>query len=74
MGNLPGELDGRRFLRALAKFGWRLETQRGSHRKLIHESRATFLIIAFHSTVSRITIRKTLRQAGIDEEEFLQEI
>jgi predicted RNase H-like HicB family nuclease len=36
MPRLPGETDGRRFLRAMARFGWTVGGQRGSHRKLVH--------------------------------------
>lgn len=70
MAGLPGEVDGRRFLRAMARFGWTVETQRGSHRKLVHPDRADFLIVAFHANISRFVVRRILRQAGIDEEEF----
>lgn len=71
---LPGEIDGRRFLRALARFGWSVETQRGSHRKLVHEDRADLLIVAFHQTLGRNSVRRILRRAGIGEEEFLREL
>ena len=68
----PGEIDGRRFLRAMARFGWRVESQRGSHRKLVHPERPFFLIVAFHRTIGRNTVRRILRQARIDEEDFLE--
>jgi len=70
MGRLPGEIDGRRFLRAMARFGWTVEGQKGSHRKLVHPDHSDFLIVAFHATLGRNTVRKILRQAGIDEDEF----
>ena len=70
MLRFPGEMDGRRFLRAMARFGWVVESQRGSHRKLAHTDRPDFLIIAFHQTLGRNTVRRILRQAGIDEEAF----
>ena len=70
MVRFPGEIDGRRFLRAMARFGWVVESQRGSHRKLVHSDRTDFLIIAFHQTLGRNTVRRILRQAGIDEEAF----
>lgn len=72
MARLPGELDGRRFLRAMVRFGWTVESQRGSHRKLVHPDRYDFIIVAFHRTVGRNTVRRVLRYAGIDEEEFLK--
>lgn len=67
---LPGDIDGRRFLRAMARFGWVVESQRGSHRKLVHPKREGFIIVAFHRDVSRVVARKVLREAGIGEEEF----
>ena len=72
MGRLPGEIDQRRFLKAMARLGWRVETQKGSHRKLVHPTRKHFLIVAFHGTLGRNTIRRVLRQAGIDEDAFLE--
>ncbi len=70
MPRLPGEIDGRRFLRAMARFGWTVGSQRGSHRKLVHPSRRDFLIVSFHRGLGRNIVRKILRHAGIDEEEF----
>lgn len=72
MARLPGEIDGRRFVRAMARFGWSVESQRGNNRKFVHPDRRDFLIIAFHRTLGRNTIRRILRQAGIEEEEFLE--
>ncbi len=74
MARLPGEVDGRRFLRALARFGWIVETQRGSHRKLAHAESKRFLIVAFHNVIRRSAIRHVLREAGIDEDKFLEEL
>lgn len=72
MARLPGEIDGRRFLRALARFGWVVESQRGSHRKLVNAERKRFIIVAFHDVIRRNAVRHTLREAGIDEQEFLK--
>lgn len=72
MARLAGEIEGQRFLRAMARLGWRVERQRGSHRKLVHEGRAGFLIVAFHDTIGRNSVRRILRQAGIEEDEFLK--
>lgn len=71
---LPGELEGRRFLAAMARFGWTVASQRGSHRKLTHVGRADFLLLAFHRTLGRTSVRRALRQAGISEEEFIAEL
>jgi len=72
MARLPGEIDGRRFLRALARFGWVVESQRGSHRKLVNAESRRFIIVAFHDVIRRNAVRHTLREAGIGEEEFLK--
>lgn len=74
MARLPGDIDGRRFLRAMARFGWAVESQRGSHRKLVHPHRKGFIVVAFHRDVSRVVARKVLREAGIGEEEFAREL
>lgn len=74
MAQIPGEVDGPRFLRAVARFGWRVATQRGSHRKLVHPDREDFIIIAFHQTLGRNSVRRILRQAGIDETAFLRRL
>ncbi len=72
MGRLPGEIDGRRFLRAMAHFGWIVERQRGSHRKLVRRERSDFIVVAFHGTIGRSIVRRILKQAGIDEDEFIE--
>jgi len=74
MGRFPGEVDGRRFLRAMARFGWHVTTQRGSHRKLVHADRYDFLTVAFHTTLSGYVVRRILKQAGIDDDEFLRHL
>lgn len=74
MGRLPGEIDGPRFIRAMARFGWAVGSQRGSQRKLVNPERPFFLIVAFHRTLGRNTVHRILRQAGIDEAAFLEEL
>jgi len=73
MGRLPGEIDGRRFLRAMSRLGWVLESQRGSHRKLVHPQKG-IIIVAFHGTIRRQIVHRILRDAGLDIEEFLREL
>ncbi len=72
MARLPGEVDGRRFLRAMARLGWRVERQKGSHRKLVHPETARFVVVAFHRVIRRNSIKHVLRLAGIGEDEFLE--
>ncbi len=51
-----------------------MESQRGSHRKLVNPNRTDFLIVAFHATLSGFVVKRILRQAGIDEDDFLREL
>lgn len=67
---LPGEIDGRRFLRAMARFGWSVSKTKGSHRILKREGSSRILVVAFHDTLSRNSVRRALREAGIDEDAF----
>lgn len=67
---LPGEIDGHRFLRAMARFGWRVVRQRGSHRTLRHAQEGRILVVAFHDALSRNSVRRILREAGIPEDGF----
>ena len=67
---LPGEIDGARFLRAMARLGWHVSRTRGSHRVLKREGNPRILIVAFHKTLSRNSVRRALREAGIDEDAF----
>ncbi|MHB8586108.1 MAG: type II toxin-antitoxin system HicA family toxin [Thermoplasmatota archaeon] len=71
---LPGEVDGRRFLRAMARFGWEPSRTRGSHHILRKGQSGPILVIAFHKTMSRNSIRRALREAGIDEAAFEAEL
>lgn len=56
----------------MGRFGWRVESQRGSHRKLVHAEGKGFIIVAFHDTIRRAIVRRILRDVGIDEDEFLK--
>ena len=55
----------------MERLGWRVESQQGSHRKLSHVERGGVLIVAFHDSLGRNSVRRVLRQVGITEEEFL---
>ncbi len=72
MARLPGDIDGRRFLRAMARFGWVVASEKGSHRKLVHAEHSGFLVVAFHRDVSRVVARRVLREAGIAEDAFAE--
>jgi predicted RNA binding protein YcfA (HicA-like mRNA interferase family) len=70
---LPGEVDGIRFLRNLARFGWVVSRVKGSHR-VLRRADGKVLIVAFHGTLSRNSVRRALRDAGIDEDEFTESL
>ena len=65
----PRELDGRRVLRAFARLGWPVVRVHGSHHALRHASGRT-VFLAFHGTVSRNSVRRALRLAGVAEDDF----
>ena len=71
--SLPGEIDGQRFLRAMGRFEWTVEKTRGSHRKLVHPAKG-MIIVAFHKNLSRTSVRRALKQAGISEDEFARKL
>jgi len=58
----------------MARLGWNVESQRGSHRKLRDPTSGRIVIVAFHDTIRRDAVRYTLRLAGISEEDFLKEL
>jgi len=58
----------------MARFAWTVISQRGSHRKLENQESRQVVIVAFHNVVRRNTMRKVLRQAGIDEDEFIRRL
>jgi predicted RNA binding protein YcfA (HicA-like mRNA interferase family) len=58
----------------MGRFGWTVAMQRGSHRKLVHAARTDFLLVAFHRTLGRNSVRRALRQAGIDETDFMKRL
>jgi predicted RNA binding protein YcfA (HicA-like mRNA interferase family) len=70
---IPGEVDGVRFLRALGRLGWQVARVRGSHRVLKHPTRGT-VVVAFHGKLSRNSVQRALRQCGISEQEYLDEL
>lgn len=66
---LPGEIDGRRFLRAMARLGWAVARTAGSHRVLRNRG-GQVIVVAFHDSLSRNSVRRALREAGVPERDF----
>jgi predicted RNA binding protein YcfA (HicA-like mRNA interferase family) len=71
MPALPGEVDRRRFFRAMGLLGWHVVSIRGSNYKLVHVDRGTLVVVAAHHTIRRTALAKTLRMAGVEIEQFL---
>ena len=58
----------------MARFGWTVHRQKGSHRQLVHPDRPDRITVAFHDTIVRNIVRKILKYAGIEEDDFLTEL
>jgi predicted RNA binding protein YcfA (HicA-like mRNA interferase family) len=63
-------VSGARLIRALETIGWQVVRQRGSHVRLTHPDRATFLVVPLHRELKRGTLAGIMRDAGIDREEL----
>ncbi|HEX9636375.1 MAG TPA: type II toxin-antitoxin system HicA family toxin [Acidobacteriota bacterium] len=66
-------LSGREVLAALKRLGFRETHRRGSHVKLSHPDGRT-LVFPYHKEIDRATLRGALRDAGVELEEFLQQL
>ena len=64
--------DWRKIIKALAKFGFEIARQRGSH--IILKKEGKIISVPRHSPVLMPTLRSILAQAGISEEEFLKRL
>ena len=70
MTKLPG-VSGRECARALARIGFRLRRQEGSHMILRRDDPFGQLVVPDHKELDRGTLRAILRQAGLGVEEFV---
>lgn len=72
MSKLP-VVSGEEAVRALEKFGWRVARRaRGSHIILTKPGSIYSLSVADHKELARGTLRKLLRMANIDVENFTE--
>ncbi len=69
MTRLP-VVSGRDLVRALAKLGFVLDRQKGSHLILFRPDPPTTLSVPDHRELDRGTLRSLLRQAGISPDEL----
>ena len=63
-------VSGAQLVRVLEKLGWDVVRRRGSHVRLKHSDRATFLVVPLHRELKRGTLSGILRDAGLDREEL----
>ena len=71
MTKLP-RVSGRECAKALAKVGFALRRQEGSHMILRREGPFAQVVVPDHRELDRGTLRAILRQAGMDVSEFLE--
>jgi len=72
-GALP-VISGAQLIRVLERLGWEVVRQRGSHVRLRHPDRRTFLVVPFHRELKRGTLRGILRDAGLDVDELRRQL
>jgi len=63
-------ISGREFVRAMAKLGFALDRQKGSHLILFRADPPTTLSVPDHHELDRGTLRSLIRQAGISPAEL----
>ena len=71
MPQLP-VLSGRDAVRALAKDGWQMARQRGSHMILVKDGHIATLSVPDHREVAKGTLRSLIRSSGLSVDEFLE--
>ena len=69
MNDLP-VISGRECVRALARVGFYIRRQHGSHIVLRRDDPLTQLVVPDHRTLDRGTLRAIIRQSGLGVEEF----
>ena len=71
MPQLP-VVSGRDAVRALAKDGWQMARQKGSHMILVKEGHIATLSVPDHREVAKGTLRSLIRSSGLSVDEFLE--
>ena len=66
-------LSGRQVLAALQRLGFREVHRKGSHLKMKH-SDGRLIVFPFHDEVDRYTLKGSLRDGGVEVEDFLREV
>jgi len=71
MSKLP-RVSGRECLKALAKAGFYLKRQEGSHMILRRDDPFGQVVVPDHKELDRGTLRAILRQAGVSVDDFVK--
>ncbi len=71
MSSLP-QISGRDLVKALAKAGFYVKRQQGSHIILRREEPFAQIVVPDHKTLDRGTLRAIIRQAGLNVDELLE--
>lgn len=66
---MPKTVSGKELVRFLAKKGFQVYSQKGSHVKLISTERNTKTIVPLHKEISIGTMRAIIKQAQLTEKE-----
>jgi predicted RNA binding protein YcfA (HicA-like mRNA interferase family) len=69
MSGLP-RISGREWARALARVGFYLKRQEGSHMVLRRDDPFAQVVVPDHKELDRGTLRAIIRQAGLSVDEF----
>jgi len=63
-------VSGAQLIRVLEGLGWEVARQRGSHVRLRHPDRSTFLVVPLHRELKKGTLNGILKDAGLEREEL----
>ncbi|MCD6415264.1 MAG: type II toxin-antitoxin system HicA family toxin [Planctomycetes bacterium] len=70
MSKLP-TISGRKCVKALAKVGFKLKRQQGSHMILRRDEPFSQVVVPDHKQLDRGTLRAIVRHAGLSVQDFL---
>ncbi len=71
MSRLPN-ISGRECVNALAKIGFFIKRQKGSHMILRWDAPFTQLVVPDHRELDKGTLRAIIREAGLNPDDFLE--
>ena len=70
MSPKPALISGRKLVKIFKKLGYRKVFQKGSHIKMKNDQTASVVIIPDHKELDRWTLKTILKQAGISDQDF----